>query len=706
MLYLEVKPTLKHDIEPQTVNVGDELVYRLHVEGRPIPVVKFFKDGNEIGPVTIEEPASPDESLATAVLLIPHAALTDQGEYQASIENAAGVVKTKRVKVTVQQIPTFIKTPEDTSASQGKEVTYEAQISAHPTAKVTWLLNGKPLTPNADCAITFDNATQKASLTLRKIDAAKHAGTVTCQVENPAGKVTHDAKLGVFTQPKLLKPLVDEAIVEGHDTTFSLEASGYPSPNLQWFFNDKPISPTDQHYQIITKEEEHKYELLIKQAHSADIGTYKAVIANSEGEITSQANLDVQLAPVISSLAAKIEAIQGQQITVSCKVSGHPKPEITFLKDKKDVTTLEDKDRFHIEYDEKTEEVRLIISNVKDEDQGKYTIRAKNLVTTVEEQTNLTVSAQLAFAEPLQDTEVISGQNLVLTCRCQGIPKPTVKWYQNDHELKSTTKQKIESKPDDVHTLTVNRVDLTDGGSFKVVATNPQGTVTSTCNVTVLMKPKIDSKQQDVQVVIGEPAQFNAKISGIPKPTVQWFKNGQPLDVDNQRIKVTEQDDTYSLIFESTQLDDKASYTFKAVNQAGDIESPKMALNVTTTPPKIRLDLQPTLSVTKNETITLTIQADGKPKPHVQWFKGTEEIPADQAGVKIIEEAESTYKLIIEQATEKDHGEYSAIVQNIGGQVKSKKTNVAVTSKYHLIQIKIRFCFKNSEAYKTISFLI
>ncbi|CAF4411465.1 unnamed protein product, partial [Rotaria socialis] len=675
----EVKPALKHDIEPQTINVGDELVYRLLVGGRPLPTVKFFKDGNEIGPITVEESSTTDDSLTTAVLRIPHAALTDQGEYQASIENSAGVVKTKKVKVTVQQTPTFLKTPEDASVSQGKEVTYEAQISAHPTAKVTWSLNGKSLTPNADCAIAFDNATQKASLTLRKIDVAKHTGKITCQVENPAGKVTHDAKLSVFTQPKLLKPLQDESIVEGQDTTLSIEAIGYPSPNIQWFFNDQLISPTDQHYQIVTKEEEHLYELKIKQTKSTDIGTYKVVLTNSEGEIASQANLNVQLAPVISSLEPKIEGIQGQQVIISCQVSGNPKPEITFLKDKKDVTTLEDKNRFQIEYDEKTDEVRLIISNVKDDDHGKYTVQAKNPVSTIEEQTTVTIAAQLAFTEGLQDTDVISGQNLTLTCHCQGIPKPTVKWYQNEHEIKSTTKQKIESKPDDVHTLTVNRVDLTDGGVFKVVATNPQGSVTSTCNVTVLMKPKIESKQQDIQVTIGEPAQFSAKISGLPKPTIQWFKNGQPFDIDNERIKTVENDDVYSLVFESTQIEDKASYTFKATNRAGDIESPKMALNVTTTQPKIRLDLQPTLNVTKNESIVLTIQADGKPKPHIQWFKGTEEISRNQTGVKIIEEGDNTYKLIIEQATENDHGEYSAIIQNAAGQVKSKKTNVVVT---------------------------
>ena len=679
--YVEVKPTLKNDLEPQTINVDDELVYRLVIDGRPSPTVKFYKDGNEIGPVTIEQPTNPADTTVTAVLRIPKAATTDQGEYQASVENPAGTVKTKKVKVTVQQVPVFIKNIEDTSVSQGKEVTYETQLSAFPVPKVSWLLNGKPLTPNADCAIAFDNATQKATLTLRKIDADKHSGTITCQAENPAGKVTQTAKLDVLTQPKLGKGLKDESIIEGQDMTLSIEATGYPAPKPQWFFNDKPISPTDQHYQITVPTEGNIYELKIKQTKGTDEGTYKVIMTNSEGEITSQANLNVHVAPKIGSLPAKIDTVQGQQVIISCQVSGHPKPDIVFLKDKKDVTTLEDKSRFQIEHNEQTGEVRLIISDVREDDQGKYTIRAKNAAQTVEEQTTLSVSAPLSFIDKLQDTDVISGQNLVLTCRCQGIPKPTIKWYQNDTELKSTTKQKIESKPDGTQILTVNRVDLTDGGEFKIVATNEQGTVTSTCHVDVLMKPKIDGKVQDVQVVIGEPAQLNVKLSGLPKPDVQWLKNGQLFDIDNQRIKLSEKDDVYSLIFESTLVEDKAAYTLKATNKAGDVESPKINLNINTVQPKIKTDLQPTLSVKKDESIILIIQADGKPKPQVKWFKGNDEIPVDQPGVQMIEEGDNTYKLIIEKSTEKDQGEYSALIQNAGGQIKSKKTNVTVTSK-------------------------
>ena len=677
LVRIEVKPTLKNDLEPQTINVGDELVYRLLVDGRPTPTVKFYKDGVEVGPVTIEQPSKPGDTNVTAVFRIPKASVDDQGEYQASVENPAGVVKTKKVKVTVQQSPAFVKAPEDASVSQGKDVTYEAQLSGFPTGKVTWLLNGKPLANGPDCAIVFDTATQKATLTLKKVDADKHTGTITCQVENPAGKISHDVRLDVRTQPKISKPLKDESVVQGQDVTLTIESSGNPAPKPQWFFNDKPISTDDQRFQIVTSKDGNVHELKIKQTKPTDEGVYKVVMKNSEGEQTSEAKVNIHVAPVIGSLPPKLEALQGQQVVIKCKVSGHPRPEITFLKDKKDVTTLDDKARFRIEYDETTDEVRLIISDVKEEDQGKYTIRAKNPAQTVEEQTNLVVTAPLAFTDQLKDTDVISGQNLVLSCCCQGIPKATIKWYQNDIELKSTTKQKIDSAPDGTQTLTINRVDLTDGGEFKIVATNPQGTITSTCHVDVLMKPKIDSKPQDVQVVIGERAEFNVKLSGVPKPKIEWFKNGQPLVIDNKRIRTVEKDDQCSLIIEQAQLDDKASYTVKVTNKAGEIESPKMALNVTAIQPKISEDLTKDVTGKAGEPIRLTIKATGT-KPKVKWYKDGEEIVETvEEEYEIIEE-EETYTLLIKNPKPQASGEYQAVITNEVGQVKSKKIKVQV----------------------------
>ncbi|CAF0917148.1 unnamed protein product [Rotaria sp. Silwood1] len=136
-IFIEVKPSLKNDLEPQTINVGDELVYCLAVDSRPTSTMKFYKDGNEVGPVTIEKSPKPGDITVNAVLRIPNVMINDQGEYQALIENPTGVVKTKKAKVTVQQVPIFLKAPEDVSVNQGKDVTYEVQLSAFPTPKIT-----------------------------------------------------------------------------------------------------------------------------------------------------------------------------------------------------------------------------------------------------------------------------------------------------------------------------------------------------------------------------------------------------------------------------------------------------------------------------------------------------------------------------------------------------------------------------------------
>ncbi|CAF0917117.1 unnamed protein product [Rotaria sp. Silwood1] len=139
-------------------------------------------------------------------------------------------------------------------------------------------------------------------------------------------------------------------------------------------------------------------------------------------------------------------------------------------------------------------------------------------------------------------------------------------------------------------------------------------------------------------------------------------KNGQPFEIDNKRRKTIEKDDVCSLIIDSTQLDDKASYTLKAINKDDEIESPKMTLNVIVIQLKIKTDLPATLTVPKDEPIILTIQTDGKSKPQVKWFKENDEILTNQPDVKVVEEGDNTYKLIIDKATEKDQEEYSALI--------------------------------------------
>ena len=112
--------------------------------------------------------------------------------------------------------------------------------------------------------------------------------------------------------------------------------------------------------------------------------------------------------------------------------------------------------------------------------------------------------------------------------------------FYNDQELKNTPKTKIESKQN-THTLTLPKAELTDEGTYKCVATNPDGTIETKANISVcskafhhrsclhravldfiLAKPKVDGKVNDVTVQITEPAELRTKFIAIPKPTVTW----------------------------------------------------------------------------------------------------------------------------------------------------------------------------------------
>lgn len=63
------------------------------------------------------------------------------------------------------------------------------------------------------------------------------------------------------------------------------------------------------------------------------------------------------------------------------------------------------------------------------------------------------------------------------------------------------------------------------------------------------------------------------------------------------------------------------------------------------------------VSIKETETAVLRCQINGKPAPEVHWYKDNKEVKPD-AQHKIVAEPDGTQKLIIQNATQKDIGEY------------------------------------------------
>lgn len=63
---------------------------------------------------------------------------------------------------------------------------------------------------------------------------------------------------------------------------------------------------------------------------------------------------------------------------------------------------------------------------------------------------------------------------------------------------------------------------------------------------------------------------------GYPTPTVDWYKNGQFLNIDGERIKYEEN----NLIFTELKDSDAGFYLCRAENPAGKLESQAIKLRV------------------------------------------------------------------------------------------------------------------------------
>jgi hypothetical protein len=283
----------------------------------------------------------------------------------------------------------FITKPATQEVKQGETAVFETKIDGYPAPKVTWLLNGKPLTAKEGAQGELNPATGDAKLSIPKVDLQQHAGTVTCRLENPHGSQEETAKLDILAAPLITSQLPkQEETVTGKDVTLKVVVRGSPRPEAQWFYNDTPVAPENTSYD----EEKSEYQLSIKGATvEANEGTYKVVLKNDLGETESTPCVLTVLEPVkLTKIAPTAEVVDlkvGAPFEISLDVSGKESPKVQLTKDGKEVkfTTVEDTKHIYS------------VPEIKPEHQGVYKVIAKNKTSAEETTVTLNVTGKHKF---------------------------------------------------------------------------------------------------------------------------------------------------------------------------------------------------------------------------------------------------------------------------------------------------------------------
>ena len=175
------------------------------------------------------------------------------------------------------------------------------------------------------------------------------------------------------------------------------------------------------------------------------------------------------------------------------------------------------------------------------------------------------------FTEPVQPVEVKEGSDAKLQCTVAAEPKPNVEWFKNGVRLKENRRLKMESDGKAI-SLIIKETRTGDQGEYKCVVTNDAGSEScaATLTVKVIARPDFKDKLKATEVVEGDTARFDTRVTGYPVPEVEWFRGTTKLKND-ERITVTQNkdDNLYSLVISDAKREDAGMYKCVASNEAG-----------------------------------------------------------------------------------------------------------------------------------------
>ncbi|XP_028396087.1 papilin-like [Dendronephthya gigantea] len=162
-----------------------------------------------------------------------------------------------------------------------------------------------------------------------------------------------------------------------------------------------------------------------------------------------------------------------------------------------------------------------------------------------------------------ENMEAVVGSDITMPCVATGNPKPEIFWLKGNLDV-SVFGRRFQVGSDG--TLSILQVQEVDEDSYTCVANNAISRRSQPSYLSVLTPPHVEITL-GFTVKQGEPARIQCKVSGRPRPTVQWYKNSQPLRLQRtSRMTVTSRE----IYIRSTTLDDHGNYDCKATNKNGE----------------------------------------------------------------------------------------------------------------------------------------
>ncbi|CAF0907895.1 unnamed protein product, partial [Didymodactylos carnosus] len=451
------------------------------------------------------------------------------------------------------------------------------------------------------------------------------------------------------------RPLTDIE-VEERTPTITLECECNKIVLVEWLRFATVLTPFTDENRIIIEQDEHVHRLIIKNVQMDDAATYTCRYST---DAQSSGKLRVTELPVaiVTPMTEEQTITENDDLVLTVELNKPNVQNIIWLKDGQVIDI--DSPRFKRLVQGEKYSLKLVDSKL--DDQGRYTCKIGDLLetSTVVHVNELPVY----FTEQLKDRKILeNSEQYHFDCEINKENKIAT-WYKDQEQIVSGDECRI-AVNGRIHSLVFSTVQLKHQGQYTIKFDE---NITSTANLTVEDAPTdFDIGLENVQILECEPLILECILTkDRPDDEIKWFFDGEPLEIDHERIKVQKVGPIVKLTIDECKMTDEGRYMAEINGKTS-----KATVTVKEKPLKFVRELK---DIEINEWDRCVFECElNKKDADCRWFKDTTELRHDVDNGRLIETDGKVRRLILEKVEIENEGDYGIVCNNQKSSAKLK----------------------------------
>ncbi|XP_042525465.1 obscurin [Dipodomys spectabilis] len=226
--------------------------------------------------------------------------------------------------------------------------------------------------------------------------------------------------------------------------------------------------------------------------------------------------LPVWRSPDFEEELADCTAELGETVKLACRVTGTPKPIISWYKDGKPVEV----DPHHILIEDPDGSCALILDNLTGVDSGQYMCFAASAAGSASTLGKILVQVPPRFVNKVRASPFVEGEDAQITCTVEGAPYPQIRWYKDGAPLTPGSKYRMLSEPrSGVLVLVIRTATKEDLGHYECELVNRLGS-THGGGELYMQSPALRAQDQRHREQLVAAVEVTEQETKVPKKTV------------------------------------------------------------------------------------------------------------------------------------------------------------------------------------------